>query len=44
MRWEHSDRARSELARHVASGNREVPLFELILEIFRERGISVVLR
>ncbi|MEU2601556.1 barstar family protein [Streptomyces hirsutus] len=42
--WDSSAGARARLAECVPAGDREVVLFDLLLEIFEERGVSVFLR
>ncbi|MER5207551.1 barstar family protein [Streptomyces sp. NPDC002825] len=44
LHWDFSARASARLREPVPSGEREVALFDLLLEIFAERGVSVVLR
>ncbi|WSI53127.1 hypothetical protein OG366_30465 [Streptomyces cyaneofuscatus] len=44
VHWDFSARARARLGERVRSGEREVTFFDLLLEIFEERGVSVVLR
>ncbi|MFB7244192.1 Barstar domain containing protein [Streptomyces populi] len=44
LHWDHSAEARTRLAERVSSIDREVVLFDLLLEILEERGVSVVLR
>lgn len=43
--WDYSTEARTRLVERVPVGDgREVTVFDLILEIFEERGVNVVLR
>ncbi|MFB6635597.1 barstar family protein [Streptomyces sp. NPDC056362] len=42
--WDSSAEARARLVERVRADDREVTVFDLILEIFEERGVSVVLR
>ncbi|MFH9066817.1 barstar family protein [Streptomyces coeruleorubidus] len=42
--WDFSAEARTRLAERVPVGDRELVLFDLLLEIFEERGVSVILR
>ncbi|MET8575334.1 barstar family protein [Streptomyces sp. NPDC005012] len=44
LHWDSSAEARARLAEHVPTGDGDIPLFDLLLRIFRERGVSVVLR
>ncbi|MFD9540819.1 barstar family protein [Streptomyces sp. NPDC060022] len=44
LHWDSSAEARARLAEPVPTGDREVALFDLLLEIFEERGVTVVLR
>jgi len=44
VHWDFSARARARLGERVRSGEREVTFFDLLLEIFEERGVSVALR
>ncbi|MFE6898788.1 barstar family protein [Streptomyces sp. NPDC057717] len=44
LHWDSSAEARARLEQRVPSGDRDVPLFDLLLEIFEERGASVILR
>ncbi|MFG2479908.1 barstar family protein [Streptomyces fagopyri] len=44
LHWDFSAEARTRLAERVDTGDREPVLFDLLLEIFEERGVSVVLR
>ncbi|UGQ10931.1 barstar family protein [Yinghuangia sp. ASG 101] len=44
LRWDSSAEARVRLVERVPAGGREVALFDLLLEIFEERGVSVSLR
>ncbi|MGW7024622.1 barstar family protein [Streptomyces decoyicus] len=45
LRWGSSAEARARLVERVpAGGDRQVALFDLLLEIFEERGVSVSLR
>lgn len=44
LHWDSSAEARARLAERVAVGDHEVALFDLLLEIFEERGVSVILR
>ncbi|MEU3156896.1 hypothetical protein ABZ753_04785 [Streptomyces griseoincarnatus] len=43
-RWDHSAESRARLAERVSVGDREVTLFELLLQIFEDRGLRVDLR
>jgi hypothetical protein len=43
LRWESSAEARARLVERISVGDREVALFDLLLEIFEERGVSVFL-
>ncbi|MFD6529104.1 barstar family protein [Streptomyces sp. NPDC060184] len=42
--WVNSADARARLTQPVPSGDREATLFDVILEIFEERGVTVLLR
>ncbi|MFG2973743.1 barstar family protein [Streptomyces sp. NPDC048331] len=42
--WDSSAAARNRLVERVPTGDHEVALFDLILEIFEGRGVSVILR
>ncbi|MEV2279154.1 barstar family protein [Nocardiopsis sp. NPDC049922] len=42
--WGSSAEARARLAERVPTGDGDVALFDLILEIFEEQGVNVVLR
>ncbi|MGV9453094.1 barstar family protein [Streptomyces sp. NPDC003635] len=44
LHWESSAAARARLTERVPIGDREVALFDLLLEIFEERGVSVSLQ
>ncbi|MET9123360.1 barstar family protein [Streptomyces sp. NPDC004528] len=44
LHWNFSTEARTRLAERVNTGDREIALFDLILEILEERGVSVILR
>ena len=44
LHWDFSAEARERLSERVPLGDREVALFDLIVEIFERRGVSVVLR
>ncbi len=44
LRWDHSAESRAGLAERVFVGDREVTLFELLLQIFQDRGLRVDLR
>jgi len=44
LHWDHSTEARTRLAERLPGDGREVVLFDLLLEILGERGVSVVLR
>ncbi|WP_411081173.1 barstar family protein [Streptomyces sp. cmx-18-6] len=44
VHWDSSAGSRARLPERVPSGEREVTLFDLILEIFEERGVSIALR
>ncbi|WP_328663645.1 barstar family protein [Streptomyces sp. NBC_00328] len=44
LHWDSSAKARTRLVERVPVGDRDVPLFDLLLEIFEERGVSVILR
>ncbi|MGJ5748750.1 barstar family protein [Streptomyces puniciscabiei] len=44
LHWDASAKARARLVERVRAGAREVALFDLLLEILEERGVSVVLR
>jgi RNAse (barnase) inhibitor barstar len=44
LRWDSSAEDRTRLAERVPVGDRELVLFDLILPIFEERGVSVILR
>lgn len=44
LQWDSSAEARARLVEPVPVGDREVPVFDLILEIFQERGVSVILQ
>ncbi len=41
LRWDHSAESRARPAKRVSVGNREVTLFELLLQIFEDRGLRV---
>ncbi|MFF7145615.1 barstar family protein [Streptomyces nodosus] len=43
LRWDSSAEARTRLAERVPIGDPDVSLFDLLLEIFEERGVSVIL-
>ncbi|MFH9956102.1 barstar family protein [Streptomyces roseolus] len=42
--WDSSADARARLGEHVPADDREVTVLDLLLEIFEERGVTVVLR
>ncbi|MFF1510359.1 barstar family protein [Streptomyces sp. NPDC058326] len=42
--WDASAESRARLGARVPVGDREVALFDLLLEIFEKRGVSVILR
>lgn len=42
--WDSSAQARARLVERVSVGDRDVSLFDLLLEIFERRGVRVVLR
>ncbi|WP_234386582.1 barstar family protein [Streptomyces sp. ERV7] len=44
LQWDSSAEARARLAEPVPTGDGEVSLFDLLLEIFEQRSVSVVLR
>ncbi|MFD8739728.1 barstar family protein [Streptomyces sp. NPDC059618] len=44
LHWDSSDQARARLVERVPVGDRDVSLFDLLLEIFEERRVSVILR
>jgi hypothetical protein len=44
LHWDFSAEARTRLAERVPVGDRELVLFDLLLEVFEERGVSVLLR
>ncbi|MGC4986061.1 barstar family protein, partial [Streptomyces sp. DT193] len=44
LHWDSSDQARARLVERVPVGDRDVSLFDLLLEIFEKRGVSVILR
>ncbi|MER5965391.1 barstar family protein [Streptomyces sp. NPDC002057] len=44
VHWVYSAEARARLAERVPVGDRDVPLFDMLVEIMEERGVSVVLR
>ncbi|MFD8010762.1 barstar family protein [Streptomyces sp. NPDC058955] len=44
VRWDSSAEARARLAERVPVGDREVTVFDLLVEILEERGVSVILR
>ncbi|WP_455770650.1 hypothetical protein [Streptomyces erythrochromogenes] len=44
VHWDSSAQAKARLQERVPSGEREVALFDLLLEIFEEQGVSVILR
>ncbi|MFE9466837.1 barstar family protein [Streptomyces virginiae] len=44
LHWESSTETRARLVERVPVGGREVVLFDLLMEIFEERGVSVILR
>lgn len=44
LHWGSSAEARARLVERVAIGDREVALFDLLMEIFEARGVSVFLR
>ncbi|MFC4517986.1 barstar family protein [Streptomyces ehimensis] len=44
LHWDFSAEARARLAERVPAGDREIVLFDLLLKIFEERGVSVILR
>ncbi|KOV75889.1 MULTISPECIES: barstar family protein [unclassified Streptomyces] len=44
LHWDFSAGVRTRLAERVPVGDRELVLFDLLLEIFEERGVSVILR
>lgn len=43
LHWEYSAEARARLAERLPAGDREIALFDLLLEIFEGRGVSVIL-
>ncbi|MFE0801243.1 barstar family protein [Streptomyces sp. NPDC058812] len=44
LHWDFSAQTRARLRERVPIGEREVALFDLLLEIFEEQGVSVTLR
>jgi RNAse (barnase) inhibitor barstar len=44
LQWDSSAQARARLVERVPVGDRDVSLFDLLLEIFEERSVSVILR
>ncbi|MGQ7746943.1 barstar family protein [Streptomyces sp. WC2508] len=44
VHWDSSAQAKARLQERVPSAEREVALFDLLLEIFEEQGVSVILR
>ncbi|MFC4034610.1 barstar family protein [Streptomyces polygonati] len=44
LHWDSSAEARARLAERVSTGDGEASLFDLLLEILEERGVSVILR
>ncbi|KOV18918.1 Barstar domain containing protein [Streptomyces sp. XY413] len=44
LHWDSSAEARQRLVERVPAGDRELVLFDLLLEIFEERGVNVILR
>ncbi|WP_030688476.1 barstar family protein [Streptomyces sp. NRRL B-1347] len=44
LHWDSSAEARERLVERVPAGDRELVLFDLLLEIFEERGVNVILR
>lgn len=44
VHWRYSAESRARLVERVHLGDREVALFDLLMEIFEERGVSVLLR
>ncbi|MFE2545015.1 barstar family protein [Actinacidiphila glaucinigra] len=44
LHWDSSAEARARLAEHVPTEDGDIALFDLLLDIFNERGVSVVLR
>lgn len=44
LRWDHSAESRARPAKRVSVGDREVTLFELLLQILEDRGLRVGLR
>ncbi|MEU5061297.1 MULTISPECIES: hypothetical protein [unclassified Streptomyces] len=44
LHWDSSAEAVARLAERVPTGDGEVSLFDLLLEILEERGVSVILR
>ena len=44
LHWDSSAEARTRLAERVPTGDGEVSLFDLLMEIFEQRNVSVVLR
>lgn len=44
LHWDSSAEARKRLVERVPAGDRELVLFDLLLEIFEERGVNVILR
>ncbi|KOG44873.1 Barstar domain containing protein [Streptomyces virginiae] len=44
LHWDSSAEARARLVERLPVGDREVALFDLLLEIFEKRGVSVILR
>ncbi|SNT51948.1 Barstar, RNAse (barnase) inhibitor [Actinacidiphila glaucinigra] len=44
LHWDSSAEVRARLAEHVPTEDGDIALFNLLLDIFNERGVSVVLR
>ncbi|MFF9126528.1 barstar family protein [Streptomyces sp. NPDC014889] len=44
LRWDSSAEARAGLVERIPTGDGDVSLFDLIQEIFEERGVSIILR
>lgn len=44
LHWDSSAEARARLVERVPTGDGEVSLFDLLLEIFDDQGVSVILR
>ncbi|WP_418960112.1 barstar family protein [Streptomyces tritici] len=44
LHWDFSTEARAQLAGSVSTGDGDASLFDVLLEIFEERGVDVILR